>query len=131
MERCRGHRQHRLCLQMLAAASNGQLTADVTKANARAEENAGHPGPDCNAFLRDAGCQPVLPQRIVQDRDRRSGRIGRGRHQVRSKSQDDAHSHQSDGSRHDEAGFGPINQIPEDGIDEGKGRRRLRSGLPG
>lgn len=45
--------------------------------------------------------------------------------------QEDGSTGDADGSREPEAGAGTVDEVPEEGVDEGKRERDLQRGLPG
>jgi hypothetical protein len=50
-----------------AAGSDGQLTADVSKAHARAENDTRDPSADRKALLRNACSKRILQPNTIQD----------------------------------------------------------------
>lgn len=71
----------------------------------------------------------MLPTSTIQQCGAKGRAVG-GRDQLRLQSQNNAHSGQPHRGGEEEAGRGAVDQVPEDGVCEGKGQGGLSGGLP-
>lgn len=111
------------------ARSDGKLTANVSKAHARAENDTGNPSANRNALLCDACTQHILQSCSIQKTGTKcwAGRCG---HKLWLEAKNHSHTGQANGGREDEAGRGAVNQVPKNGVREREGQRCLCGRFP-